>query len=312
MNLNQIKKDITHIYDLNPDWIDSLGFNPLLDIINKGKSYHLIKMLISVFGVLKANPVIKNINTKHYKQQEIVSIIEEIKNARKDMEEKKSEDFAHYVEILSLVSKIDYFCIYYQSITDGFIKDILKKGYLTSCNDLRYQSKLIFYLIKLGYKNIYIEKALKRIQLSQNSDGGWSLKLPGKESDIFTTLLVHRCFLENDLWKNKDFLKKSEIFLIKNHMSTSNSSEELDRWDRIYTGYRKNNLFEGGSLLLLESLLISQRKAKHMKAISKWLKGLQLTDGFFPYHAKLKNQANLSCTVNVLTLFKKYHLINLN
>ena len=42
--------------------------------------------------------------------------------------------------------------------------------------------------------------------------------LKNEKSDIFTTLLMHRCFLENNLWKNKKFLKKSESFLIKNHI----------------------------------------------------------------------------------------------
>ena len=82
--------------------------------------------------------------------------------------------------------------------------------------------------------------------------------MKNEKSDIFTTLLVHRCFLENNLWKNKKFLKKSESFLIKNHISDTNTSEEVDRWNRIYVGYRKNNLFEGGTILLLESLLISE------------------------------------------------------
>ena len=312
MNLNQIKKDMASICDLSPDWVEVLGVNPIPKIVNDGKSYHLISLLINVFGALKPNPIIKNINISHYKRPEIVSISEEIKSARKLILSKALKDAAHHIEILSLLAKIDYFCVYYQSITDDFIKDIVKNGYLTSQDDFRYQAKLIFYLIKLGYKNIYIEKTLKKIQLSQNADGGWGVSSSKKESDVFTTLLVHRAFLENDLWKNKDFLIKSEDFLIENHRSQANSSEELDRWDRIYTGYRKNNLFEGGSVLFLESLLISQRHPKRTKMILKWLKELQLKDGFFPYHAKLKNQANLSSTVKILSLFKKYYLIRLN
>ena len=76
----------------------------------------------------------------------------------------------------------------------NLIKDIIKYSYFDLSKDISYQSKLILYLIKLGYKNIYIEKTLKSMQSFQNSDGGWSSISSAKneKSDIFTTLLVHR------------------------------------------------------------------------------------------------------------------------
>ena len=303
-----IKKSIANIYDTNPEWTGMLISNPNLDIINKGKTYHLINFLINVCGAVRSNPLIKDINYSHYKQQEIIKVIDDIKKNKKKLSEDLAGNPAHCMDILSLVSKIHYFCIYYQSATDGFIKGILKYNYISRFDNLSYQSKLIFYLIKLGYQNIHIEKVLKKIQGYQNKDGGWPVSLKNKKSDIFTTLLIHRCYLENNLWKNKDFLKKSENYLIKNHMSESNSSEELDRWNRIYIGYRKNNLFEGGSVLLLDSLLITGRKIKNIKTILRWLKSLQLKNGLFPYHAKLKNQPNLTSTISILSLFKKAHL----
>jgi len=312
MSLNQTRKDILSIYDLNPEWLDGLKYNPIREIINKGKSYHLISLAINVFGVLRANHIIKNINSNHYKQQNVINVIEEIKAIKYQLSsspKKNQEDRA--LSLISLISKIDYFCVYSKFEIDDLIKSIIKNQLFYLSENLNYQSKLIFYIIKLNYKNIYIEKALKKIQSFQNKDGGWPLSVSSKnkDSDVFTSLLVHRCFLENSLWKNKDFLKGSERFLIKSHISKTNTSQELDRWNRIYVGYRKNNLFEGGTLLLLESLLLSDSQPRELKALLKWLKGLQLNNGFFPYHSKLKNQPNFTSTIKILSLFKKAYLM---
>ena len=48
MNLTQIRKDIANVYDLNPAWIEGLNYNPISEIVRKGKSYHLINLLFSI------------------------------------------------------------------------------------------------------------------------------------------------------------------------------------------------------------------------------------------------------------------------
>ena len=115
-------------------------------------------------------------------------------------------------------------------------------------------------------------------------------------------------FAKNNLWINKDFLIKSEKYLTDNHLSEKQSNEELDRWSRIYTWYKKNNLFEGGSVILLEGLLLSNREnnAGKIKSIISWLKSLQLKTGYFPCHSVLTGQKNISSTIKFLHLINTY------
>ena len=87
------------------------------------------------------------------------------------------------------------------------------------------------------------------------------------------------------------------------------TNEELDKWNRIYSGYKKNNLFEGGSIVLLEALLLCKKiNISKIKSIVDWLQGLQFKDGYFPYHAKLRSEKNISSTIKILSLVKKASL----
>ena len=156
------------------------------------------------------------------------------------------------------------------------------------------------------------DSSLKKIEEYQNSDGGWPAEALSeqKDSDVFTTLFIYRTFIMNNLWSAKPFLEKARSYLLLNHLNSEHSNEEMDKWNRIYSGYKKNNVFEGGTILLLESLILGKNNdLSKIKSISRWLKDLQFSDGFFPYHAKLKSEKNISSTIKILSLIKKSHLL---
>ena len=92
-------------------------------------------------------------------------------------------------------------------------------------------------------------------------------------------------------------------------MNPSSSKDTIDRWSRLNVGYKFNNLFEGGTLILLESLLHFEKpnKAK-IKSIINWIESIQLYNGYFPYHANLKTEKNIDTTINVLYQIKRYNL----
>ena len=103
---------------------------------------------------------------------------------------------------------------------------------------------------------------------------------------------------------------KTDIFAERNKIRSNQTNEELDKWNRIYSGYKANNLFEGGSILLLESLLLCKNlDTLKIKAIVEWIKTLQFKNGYFPYHAKLKSEKNVSATIKILSLIKKRSLL---
>ena len=109
------------------------------------------------------------------------------------------------------------------------------------------------------------------------------------------------------MWKNKETTQKVESYLIKNHLSKNETKADQDKWSRIHSGYKPNNMFEGGSLMFLESMLVSpsDKNKNKVKAIINWLKDLQMDSGLIPYHAYLKKQENLISTIRVLACMKK-------
>tara|TARA_A100001011_G_scaffold397890_1_gene500354 strand:+ start:263 stop:1204 length:942 start_codon:yes stop_codon:yes gene_type:complete len=313
MSFDNFKKDVSKIYDFNPDWLNRLKYNPMKALINEAKTYHLLNVLFKLYGSLRINPIIKEINFYHYKQPYVSDLLRNVKSINTKISSFDGACEDNLLNILALLAKLDYFYIYSKNETEGLIKNIFAVGFLEKSENILYLSKLLYYLMRLGYKNMFIERALNKVRKYQKLDGGWPIRFNSKNnnSDVFATLTIHRTFLENNLWINKDFLNKSEQFLNSSFLSKSNTKLELDRWNRIYSGYKKNNIFEGGSVLLLDSLLIKDSNSYYPKSIISWLKVLQLKNGFFPYHARLRNQLNFTSTINILYLFKKYHLYHI-
>ena len=147
----------------------------------------------------------------------------------------------------------------------------------------------------------------------QNKDGGWGA-LKGADSEAFVSLSVFDCYRQNRLWRKKPCVLLLEKYLIKNHLSKNQTKNEQDRWNRIHSGYKKNSIFEGGSLLLLENLLKDplESNSKKVKSLIKWLKDLQTDSGYFPYHAGLESQENLLSTIRALSCIKRYYLLSAN
>ena len=311
MSLINIKSDLVKIFDLNPDWISHIQYNPLLDIINNGKPYHLISLLRYVFGVKNNNPIMSNLRYVYYKEASVKKIFKDISLSAKKVRGIQDGEVDDFLDVLTLLAKVDYFKAYNKKFLDQLIKEIIASELLFKTPNIKHQASLIFLINRLGYNNVFIDRSLKRIQGNQNSDGGWPmcLDVSDNKSDIFSTLIVYRAFISNNLWVRKDFLNKAEKYLIQNHLSETQTREEIDMWNRLHAGYRKNNLFEGGSAMLLESLLLAGSDNRNkIKSIIAWLKGIQFKTGYFPYHADLKNQENMMSTIRILSLIKKYYI----
>ena len=69
---------------------------------------------------------------------------------------------------------------------DLLIKEIIKNNLLSKISNLEYRASLLFLINKLGYNNVFLERAFKAIQECQNTDGGWPLdtSAPNKETNI--------------------------------------------------------------------------------------------------------------------------------
>ena len=310
MHISQIKKDLLSILDVNPDWIATLDINPIANIIKKSKTHELLFLLRKVFGFIDGNPLIKKINKEHYSQDKIQIIFRKIVRIEKDLRERDNVSDQLITNTISLLSEIEYFKIFPNRYSDTFIKTVIKSNFIKEVDNIGYKSKTISLLGKMGYSNIYVDRELKKLENCQNKDGGWG-ETEGLKSDVFISLLVFECFRQNRLWKKRDFILKLEDYLISNHLSASQSKNEQDRWNRIHSGYKENGMLEGGSLLLLEGLLMnpSELNEKKIKSLIKWLKSIQLDSGYFPYHAELKSQDNLMTTIKSTFCFKKYYLL---
>ena len=311
MSVDKIKKDVLNILELSPDWIEGSNKNPLRTIIQESKTHELLLLLRSLYGIVDGNPMIKRINKVHYPQDKVQLTLEKIVKAEKTLNSsaKYSSDFI--LDVIAILSQIEYLKVYPNRYSDTFIKAIVKNNLFGQISNRAYRAKLLFLLIRMGYSNIYIDRELKRLELSQNIDGGWG-NLKGDRSNIFCSLLVFQCYRENRLWRDREVVLKLESYLIKNHLSKNETKSEQDKWNRIHSGYKFNNMFEGGSLILLESMLISSssnNKSK-IKSLIKWIVSLQLDSGCFPYHADLRKQENIVTSIRILSCLKKYYLQN--
>ena len=312
MSLRDVRFDILNIIDLNPSWIENLNYNPLEAIVKHGKSHHLLTFLEDVYGFRKDNPVMSEIRYFHYKSPYVDTIFKDLKLKSLGISKINSADMDIILDILTLLAKINHFKIYNKNHIDQLCKEINKSRLIDKVSILRVRAMFLYYMNKLGYENIFSDRSLKKIEEYQNSDGGWPAEALSekKDSDVFTTLFIYRTFIMNNLWSAKPFLEKARSYLLLNHLNSEHSNEEMDKWNRIYSGYKKNNVFEGGTILLLESLILGKNNdLSKIKSISKWLKDLQFNDGFFPYHAKLKSEKNISSTIKILSLIKKSHLL---
>lgn len=308
MSLNNLKSELLEIVDPNPLWIKHLDYNPISDIVKIAKPYHLLSLVKDVFGAKESNPVISNIKYFHYKEIYVEKIFEDLAAVLGKVENIGNEN--REMEIISLLAKIDYFKAYNKKYTDLLVKEVIQTNLFNKITFLSHQAMLITLIYRLGHGNIYLERYFKHLEESQNDDGGWAMSYGVEKTDLFSTLIIYHVFTKNNLWINKNFVIKAEEYLTENHLSENQTNEELDRWNRIYTGYKKNNLFEGGSVLLLEGFLLSNRKENmgKIKSIILWLKSLQLKTGYFPYHSTLKAQKNISATIKILHLIKTYYL----
>jgi len=312
MSLKDLRLDILDIVDVSPSWLKSLSYNPIEDIVKFGKTHHLLYLLEDVFGFRKTNPILTNIRFFHYKNPYVEQISKDLKQKELLISKIKSNNIDSALDLLTLLARVNYFKVYSKESVDFLSKEIIKTNLIDRTSNLKYRAMLLFYISRLGYRNIFSDRCLKNLKECQNSDGSWSsdISSDSNESDIFTTLLIFRSFLMDDLWSGKKFLEKTKSYLSENHLSSNQTNEELDKWNRIYSGYKANNLFEGGSILLLESLLLCRNlDTLKIKAIVEWIKTLQFKNGYFPYHAKLKSEKNVSATIKILSLIKKRSLL---
>ena len=307
--MNKLKKEIIRIIDLNPFWF-SLRKNPIKDIIQRAKTHQLISILEKLYGFKKTNPILGEIRNFHRKEPIVVKINSEIIKYLEQKINKESITEDTVVQTLQLLSKIIYFKVYNKKFIDLFFQFIVKNDLIGFTSFLKIKSLFIYYLNTLNFQNIHIDRYLKQISDCQLEDGGWPKQINiDIESNIFSTLQIYRTFAANPIWKNKKFLNKSNKFLLNAHMNPSSSKDTIDRWSRLNVGYKFNNLFEGGTLILLESLLHFEKpnKAK-IKSIINWIESIQLYNGYFPYHANLKTEKNIDTTINVLYQIKRYNL----
>jgi len=307
--MNKLKKEILEIVDLDPFWF-SLNKNPIPDIVKTAKSHQLITLLERIYGFKRINPVLGEVRYFHYKESIVIKINSDIVSFFEKKIDKKSLTEDIVFETLQLLAKIIYFRVYNKKFIELLFQKIIKLDMIGFTSFMKTKALFIYYLYILGFRNIYIDKYLKQIADYQLIDGGWpeDSKI-NKESDIFTTLHIHRAFVANPIWRDKKFLTKSNKFLIDVHMQKTSSKDIIDRWSRLNVGYKSNNLFEGGTLILLESLInMNENNNRKIKSIINWIKSIQLNDGYFPYHANLKTQKNIDTTIYVLYLLKLCHL----
>ena len=311
MSISKVKNDVLNIFDLEPDWINSQLKNPLKLVVTNSKSHELLLMLRLIFGVVDGNPLVKRINKFHYSQEKIQITLDKIVKMEKILNTSKSYSHNLIVDVISLLSQIEFLKVYPNRFSDTFIKAVLKNNFISAIHNRSYKAKSIYLLTKMGFGNIFIDRELKVFETSQNLDGGWGEKR-GDSSKVFTSVLIFQCLRENRMWKNKETTQKVESYLIKNHLSKNETKADQDKWSRIHSGYKPNNMFEGGSLMFLESMLVSpsDKNKNKVKAIINWLKDLQMDSGLFPYHADLKKQENLISTIRVLACMKKKYLQN--
>jgi len=307
--MNKLKKEILEIVDLDPFWF-SLNKNPIPDIVKTAKSHQIITLLERIYGFKRTNPVLGEVRYFHYKESIVIKINSDIVSFFEKKIDKKSLTEDIVFETLQLLAKIVYFRVYNKKFIELLFQQIIKLDMIGFTSFMKTKALFIYYLNILGFRNIHIDKYLKQIADYQLIDGGWPEDSNiNKESDIFTTLHIHRAFVANPIWRDKKFLSKSNKFLIDVHMQTTFSKETTDRWSRLNVGYKSNNLFEGGTLILLESLInMNENNNRKIKSIINWIKSIQLNDGYFPYHANLKTQKNIDTTIYILYLLKLCHL----
>ena len=307
--MNKLKKEILEIVDLDPFWF-SLNKNPIPDIVKTAKSHQLITLLERIYGFKRINPVLGEVRYFHYKESIVIKINSDIVSFFEKKIDKKSLTEDIVFETLQLLAKIIYFRVYNKKFIELLFQKIIKLDMIGFTSFMKTKALFIYYLYILGFRNIYIDKYLKQIADYQLIDGGWPEQINiNEESDIFTTLHIHRAFVANPIWRDKKFLSKSNKFLIDVHMQKTSSKDIIDRWSRLNVGYKSNNLFEGGTLILLESLInMNENNNRKIKSIINWIKSIQLNDGYFPYHANLKTQKNIDTTIYVLYLLKLCHL----
>ena len=141
----------------------------------------------------------------------------------------KDEVDDEIMQVLCLLAKINHFKVYNKKYIDLLIKEIIKTNLIEKTSILKYQAMLIFFINKLGYRNIFLDKSLKNIERCQNADGGWSFDKSKsdtfKETDIFALGRINRT--KASIYRNKTYehfrnnkLDKNTVFIVnnKNHL----------------------------------------------------------------------------------------------
>ena len=94
------------------------------------------------------------------------------------------------------------------------------------------------------------------------------------------------------------------------HKNESTLLAKADSWECLFVNHREEHMFAGGTLKILEILLNSKTDdIKKIKKMITWLIDQQMENSLFPKIANKYPIADISVTIKVLYVLKKYFAI---
>ena len=100
----------------------------------------------------------------HYPQDKVQVTLEKIVKTEKALNSSKKYSSDFILDIISILSQIEYFKVYPNRYSDTFIKAVVKNKLFNQIPSRGHRGKVIFLLIRMGYSNIYIDRELKKLE----------------------------------------------------------------------------------------------------------------------------------------------------
>ncbi|MEE9465693.1 MAG: prenyltransferase/squalene oxidase repeat-containing protein [Candidatus Neomarinimicrobiota bacterium] len=170
-------------------------------------------------------------------------------------------------------------------------------------------------LISFGLiRNPTVHKAAHWILERQRDDGGWlhpHMAGKGKSppSCLWTTAEVMAFLARYPTMRIKPKLQTAGEFLLLNALEANTTSllPDAGAWNVLRTGSRGTQLFQGGTLKVLDSLSRAGFSPAHktFKKLYRWLLEQQLSNGLFPGIVGRDGSGDTMVTVRVLELVQR-------
>ncbi len=304
-----------------PGWVRDFRKNPIPRLLAGGDPAVIFDVYWDLLGLDKGQPMMIDSMEKVNTNPKALRMLNHTSNPS---DEPPAGEMMVGLEFLAHLVRMNTLVKFQLNKMHPLIQDDIVKlmGYIKDDGRFpllyHHHAHACWILLKLGIGgNRVLEKSIYWLVKRQRKDGGWlhrSMVPPGEDPDTMPSCIWTTMEVMNMLIKRPPMLKKIDVsnackFLIS-HIEQDNYTSfqhQKNAWNILSIGTGETSMFTGGTLKLMEILAgCHYNMSDHqIQKWVKWLKSIQLDDGYFPREVNKMPIGDEWVTLRALSVYKK-------